>query len=221
MRAYAVDLARGYAPLTFDPAANPGGLPPTVLAGPGGRFLRLAVQAGAGAQASRGEPDRCDRCEVREPEKLPMAATSWHGFALRLAPGFPVTNARFVAAQVKANGGASPLFALRVTSGRLFADWRVGDVTVELHDALAGAAGRWTDVVLGCIAGRIELWVDGRHVASARAPFETLAAARYLKLGPYRDKSPAWGAGPAAVDFRDIRCGPTVAHGLLGMRAAA
>lgn len=221
MLAYVVDLARGHAPLTFDPDANPGGLSPAVLAGLDGPFLRLAVQAGAGGAARRGEPDRCDRCELREPDKLPMTAASWHGLSLRLAPGFPVIGARFVAAQIKANGGASPLFALRVSAGRLFADWRVGGLTVELHDAFTGAAGRWTDIVLGCVAGRIELWVDGRHVASARAAFETLAATRYLKLGPYRDKDPAWGAGPAAVDFRDIRSGPTVAHVLLGTRAAA
>lgn len=211
---YAVDLARGWAPLTFDRDANPDGLEPALLADTNGPFLRLAVQRGAYAGATRGEPDQCDRCELRDPDKLPIDMQAWHGFSIRIPPGFPATPERFVAAQVKAQGGASPLVALRVDRGRLYVDWRIGAVTVGCY--ALGRAAAWVDVALGFAAGAAEVWVDGALVTSARANFPATGASRYLKLGPYRDKGPAWGDGAAAIDFRDIRRGAIRDEVLLG-----
>src|SRR4051812_34611348 len=86
MRDFATDFATGSCtPLTFDRAANPNGIGPSLAAG----VLRLAVQRGAFATALMGDPQHNDRCEVREPGKLPFSIGVHHSFEIRLAAGFP------------------------------------------------------------------------------------------------------------------------------------
>lgn len=203
---YSVDLRSGcFAPLRFHRAANPNGLEPAIVEAEDGPVLRLVVQAGAYPEAAFGEPDRCDRCELREPDKLPIGVSSLHAFALRVPAGFPFTDLRFVAAQMKVGLLDSPLFALRVERGRLFADWRLPGAAFEHHDSLPGQSDDWTRFVLRFGPDSAELAVDGRRVTRARMRFDVAGATRFLKLGPYRDKHPAWGPGPAAIEFRDIR----------------
>src|SRR4051812_39282801 len=131
---FATDFASGScAPLTFDRTANPDGVAPSVVDG----VLRLVVQRGVFVDATAGCPDRNDRCELREPGKLPFAMRVRHSFEMRLAADFPRVGLRFVAAQLKRNDdGGSPIFALRVEHGRFYADWRLSGLTVEHHDRL-------------------------------------------------------------------------------------
>ena len=198
MRAFATDFRSGrLAPLTFDRDANPDGHEPAIAGG----VLRLAVQRGAYMAATSGEPDRCDRCELREPGKLPIAATVRHGFELRLADDFPSTPLRFVAAQLKRDGGGSPVFALRVEEGRLYADWRLANLAVE-HHALGAEPRAWTSFALTFGPDGGELAVAGRRITRFRHSLEP--GRKYLKLGPYRDKHPGWGDGPAAIELRHV-----------------
>ncbi|MCW6512352.1 hypothetical protein [Lichenifustis flavocetrariae] len=151
MPSFATNFATGsFALLTFDRAANPDGCVHEIRDG----ALRLAVRRGAYEAAIRGEPDRSDRCEVREPGKVPLAVWVRHTFTLRILADFPRTTLRFVAAQLKLNGGGSPIFALRVTQGRLFADWRLSSLSVEHYDRLPACAAAWTRFDL--ISGRTE-----------------------------------------------------------------
>lgn len=198
---FAVDLTAGVAPLLWRCDANPDGLAPEVVAGLDGPALRLAVRTGAYPDAVAGEPERCQRGELREPDPLGREVRSVHAFDLRLAPGFPRTRLRCVVAQLKGNDGLSPVFALRVHMGRLYADWRVGAARVEHHAPICGPAETWRSFRLAVRPEGASLHVDGALVTRIRCP---LPERRYLKLGPYRDRDPAWGEGAAAVEVRAV-----------------
>lgn len=111
--------------MTFFRNKNPNGLAPTLREDDtGGAWQRLAVARGAYLKATAGDPDRCDRCELRD-GKLPLGTPVWYSFEMRAEEGFPVVDARCVCAEIKAPyydaDGGSPLFALRIDHGRYVA----------------------------------------------------------------------------------------------------
>ena len=75
-------------------------------------------------EATSGDFERCDRCELRDP-KLQLGTPVWYSFEIRADRDFPVIDARCVCAQVKApyydEDNGSPLIALRIDRGRYFA----------------------------------------------------------------------------------------------------
>ena len=128
---YEIDIAHpdvtgdiGYGAMTFLRNNNPNGLSPTLHHDGDGAWLRLAVARDAYTKASGGDPERCDRCELRD-RKLPLGTPVWYSFDMRAERGFPVVDARCVCAQIKAPyydaDGGSPLFALRIDRGRYVA----------------------------------------------------------------------------------------------------
>lgn len=207
--AYNADLASGwFHPLTFERDANPNGLSPEVRYADGGSAVTLAVRAGAYPFATRGEPGKCDRCELRDPV-LPMAVESWHAFSMRIPADFPKVDARFVAAQIKSTEYERPIFALRIRKRTLFAT-----VHRAPHDVEIGrhwpppVAGEWQDFLLHVGPEIVELTINGQRIAEANMIFGH-AGFRRLKIGPYRDKDPVWGSAPAALEFRGVRRGAT------------
>jgi len=84
--------------------------------------LRLAVKKGAYQNATDGEPDMRDRCELRD-GKLSLGTPVWYSFEMRIERGFPEVDARHVSAQMKAHyydeNGGSPLLALGLERGLL------------------------------------------------------------------------------------------------------
>jgi len=115
-----------YGPMTFFRNRNPNGLLPELHPEPDGGppSLRLAVARDAYPNATEGDPEKNDRCELRD-SKLPLGTPVWYSFEMRAAPEFPVADARCVCAQIKAPyydaDGGSPLFALRIDRGRYLA----------------------------------------------------------------------------------------------------
>jgi Polysaccharide lyase len=114
-----------YGALTFYRDKNPNGLSPTLHEDDdSGPWLRLAVARDAYLGAKDGCPTKCDRCELRD-DKLRLGTPVWYSFELRAETGFPIVDARFVCAQIKApyydDDGGSPLFALRIDRGRYVA----------------------------------------------------------------------------------------------------
>src|SRR5208282_82951 len=130
--AYAVDIAHpnlpvdiGYGAMTFLRNNNPNGISPTLHQDDDrGAWLRLAVTKDAYTKATDGDPDRCDRCELRD-KKVPLGTPVWYSFEMRAERDFPMADARFICAQIKApyydSDGGSPLFALRIDRGRYVA----------------------------------------------------------------------------------------------------
>ena len=155
---YAVDLEQGpvadgedwhFGPLTFFRRKSPDGLLPTII-DPGdglGKAVRLAVKTGAYVGPLADDADRSnDRCELRGPKQR-LGTDVWHGFAIRVPPGFPVRPLRCVVAQMKmpydASGDGSPAFALRVDNGHWLA-------TVEhLYEPDDKKAGRYLSDPVG------------------------------------------------------------------------
>jgi hypothetical protein len=129
---YDVDLSHpqggtdvAYGAMTFYRNKNPNGVLPTLQQDDDGApWLRLAVARDAYLQATAGDPDRCDRCELRD-TKLPLGTAVSYSFEIRAEKGFPIVAARCVCAQIKAPyhdaDGGSPLFALRIDGGRFVA----------------------------------------------------------------------------------------------------
>lgn len=140
---------------------------------------------------------------MREPGKIPLGRLVHHRFMLRIAAGFPIAPLRMVVAQLKLNGGDSPLFALRVCDGRLFADWRLPGFSVEHFDRLPGCARDWTRFDLISGPDGAELLADGDRISRIRLRLDP-ALTRYLKLGPYRDADARWGDAPAVVEVRSV-----------------
>src|SRR5262249_20457728 len=102
-----------YGSMTFYRNKNPNGLQPTLDDADGpASSLRLAVARDAYPQATAGDPDRCDRCEIRD-TKLPLGTPVSYSFEMRAETGFPSVEARCVCAQIKAPyydaDGGSPL----------------------------------------------------------------------------------------------------------------
>jgi hypothetical protein len=115
-----------YGAMTFFRNKNPNGLAPELHQDDEGEppWLRLAVARNAYRDATEGDPERCDRCELRD-TKLSLGTAVWYSFEMRAEQGFPVVDARCVCAQIKAPyydaDGGSPLFALRIDRGRYLA----------------------------------------------------------------------------------------------------
>ena len=215
MPPFATDFASGrLAPLTFDRLANPDGRAPELA----GDALHLTVQHGAYDGPVRPGWESSARCEMREPGKIPLGIQVHHSFVLRLGAGFPVSPLRMVIAQLKLNGGDSPLFALRVHEGRLFADWRLPGFSVEHFNRLPRCARDWTRFDLISGADGAELLVDGDRISRIRMRMDP-ALTRYLKIGPYRDADPRWGDAPAVVEVRSV--GREVLSSPEGVRPAA
>src|SRR5579872_938514 len=127
---YEIDIEKGipsdngdisYGPVTFYRKRNPNGIAPELHREGEGTYLRLAVAKNAFTHATSGSPDSCDRCELRD-TKLQLGTPVWYSFDIRAERGFPIADARFVCAQIKAPfydaDGGSPLFALRIDRGR-------------------------------------------------------------------------------------------------------
>jgi len=114
-----------YRKMTFYRNRSPNGLTPELYPEPnGGPPLKLAVARDAYLDATDGDYERCDRCELRDP-KLRLGTPVWYSFEIRADRDFPVIDARCVCAQIKApyydEDNGSPLFALRIDRGRYFA----------------------------------------------------------------------------------------------------
>lgn len=114
-----------YSKMTFYRNRNPNGFAPELHREADGRLsLKLAVARDAYIEATSGDYQRCDRCELRDP-KLRLGTPVWYSFEIRADPEFPVVNARCVCAQIKApyydEDNGSPLFALRIDRGRYVA----------------------------------------------------------------------------------------------------
>ena len=114
-----------YSKMTFYRSRSPNGFAPELHPEPdGGPSLKLAVARDAYLDATDGDYERCDRCELRDP-KIKLGSPVWYSFEMRADPNFPVVEARCVCAQIKApyydGNGGSPLFALRIDRGRYFA----------------------------------------------------------------------------------------------------
>jgi hypothetical protein len=131
--AYSVDVSKpvdggngdiAFGPLQFFRKKNPNGIEPTLYSDGDGTFLRLAVAKGAYKEATDGEPDMRDRCELRD-DKLPLGTSVSYSFEMRFERGFPNVEARLVCAQIKApyydENGGSPLMALRIDRGHYLA----------------------------------------------------------------------------------------------------
>lgn len=129
---YEIDIEHGsalpcgnieYGQITFYRNKSPNGLVPE-LRKDDGAYLRLAVQKDQYTSATDGTPKSCDRCELRD-TKLALGTPVWYSFEMRAEGGFPVVDARFICAQIKApyysGAGGSPLFALRIDRGRYVA----------------------------------------------------------------------------------------------------
>jgi len=129
---YEIDIEHGkplpsgdidYGQITFYRNKSPNGLEPQ-LAKDDGTYLRLAVQKDAYTKATDGTPKCCDRCELRD-TTLRLGTPVWYSFDMRAEEGFPIVDARFICAQIKApyygGAGGSPLFALRIDRGRYVA----------------------------------------------------------------------------------------------------
>lgn len=128
---YEVDIAHpnfpvdiSYGAMTFLRNNNPNGISPTLYQDSDGAWLRLAVARDAYTKASDGDPERCDRCELRD-KKVALGTPVWYSFDMRAEKSFPIVDARCVCAQIKApyydSDGGSPLFALRIDRGRYVA----------------------------------------------------------------------------------------------------
>jgi hypothetical protein len=114
-----------YRKMTFYRDKSPNGFPPTLHQEPDGQpSLKLAVAKDAYLDATDGDYERCDRCELRDP-KLLLGTPVWYSFEIRADQDFPIIDARCVCAQIKApyydEDNGSPLFALRIDRGRYLA----------------------------------------------------------------------------------------------------
>jgi polysaccharide lyase-like protein len=129
---YDIDIEHGtilssgdinYGQIRFYRDKSPNGFAPE-LRKDDGIYLRLAVQRDHYRKATDGDPKSCDRCELRD-TKLRLGTPVWYSFDMRAEDGFPIVDARFVCAQIKApyygGAGGSPLFALRIDRGRYIA----------------------------------------------------------------------------------------------------
>ena len=109
--------------MKFDRAGSPNGVRPHVMTDADELCLRLAVRNGAYTDATGGEPTARDRCELRD-GKIELGTPVLYSFEMRVDEAFPLVDARFVCAQIKApffDNNASPVFALRIDRGRYFA----------------------------------------------------------------------------------------------------
>jgi hypothetical protein len=111
--------------MTFYRNRSPNGFAPELHQEPDRRpSLKLAVQRDAYLDATDGDYERCDRCELRDP-KMPLGTPVWYSFEILADSDFPIVDARCVCAQIKApyydKDNGSPLFALRIDRGRYLA----------------------------------------------------------------------------------------------------
>ena len=105
---------------------NRNGIEPQVCEKDGEKYLRLAVQHNYFEPANPIADDGTyDRCELREPVKLPLGTRVFYGFSLRATEGFPFSEQRCVIAQMKMPFGESetpsPVLSLRIDNGRYLA----------------------------------------------------------------------------------------------------